>query len=70
MKFLVEGTDGSGRPWRHHGSLRGSGGMVAAAKLAVEKSYLALTDGETEYGKPGEGKCKGPYKITKMVLED
>jgi hypothetical protein len=45
------------------------GDYPMAARNAMSDSFKAITGGDTTYGRPGEGGCRGPYTITKLVLK-
>lgn len=68
--YEVAGHDGGGKTWSVKGELLATPGQFPTlVNTALGESFQKLTNGETEYGKPGEGECRGPYTITKMTLE-
>lgn len=41
----------------------------ATLQEAQRHGYIALTGGQTEYGKPGTGGCRGPYRFERLLVE-
>jgi hypothetical protein len=67
--YLVEGTDGSGAEWSVKGALSAVD-EERARKLAQQLAFQELTGGRATFGKPGDGGCRGPYKITKLEVKE
>jgi hypothetical protein len=68
--YEVSGHDGGGKTWIAKGQLLAPAGRVQAlVHAALGESFQKLTNGDTGYGKPGEGRCRGPYTVTKLVVE-
>lgn len=75
-KWTVEGTaghgaanDAEGQTWQTTGEMDiDSGNFLLALSAVMRLSFQQLTQGLAVYGKPGVG-CRGPYHITRYVLE-
>jgi hypothetical protein len=69
-RYEIAGSAHGGQTWTTSGEveLHQAGDFPAAPGLALENAFYKLTAGEAVYGQPGIG-CKGPYGITRMVIE-
>jgi hypothetical protein len=68
-KYTVSGN-GANNTWETSGSLRAEpADFPNLWNVALSETFLKLTNGEAVYGHPGEGGCRGPYKIKKFTLE-
>lgn len=70
-RYELVGTDGGGQAFTVSGELEVSSalGFAGAPGAAMSDAYQKLTGGKTEYGKPGQGSCRGPYSFRKLTLE-
>jgi hypothetical protein len=71
FSYELEGTDGAGTAFKVSGRFQANDGMSFQASIteAQRHAYEALTSGKTEYGKPGQGGCRGPYKFERILVE-
>jgi hypothetical protein len=72
MKYAyeVKGAAAHGQTWEAKGEVEGTpGGMLTVATSVMSASFDALTGGQAVYGRPGVG-CDGPYRITRMMIEE
>lgn len=69
-KFEVQGTAADGQSWTVSGTREtaNAGDFAFLPTEALKDVFLQLTQGRATYGNPGVN-CKGPYSITKMVIE-
>jgi hypothetical protein len=67
-KFECTGSGGGGVTFSVSGEFE-SRDFLSALIEAPKHVYQKLTSGNTEYGKPGEGGCKGPYQMERIVVE-
>lgn len=44
--------------------------MQDAVTASLRESYMTLTGGKTEFGKPGQGRCRGPYTVVELTLRN
>ena len=66
--YAITGTTGDGTTWHVQGSLQAHD-LDAAIEKGRRHAFIALTEGKAEFGKPGQGTCQGPYKITRLLVE-
>lgn len=71
VRYKLEGKDGAGKDFSVLGEIEvGSAlGFAGAPGAALSDAYLKLTGGRTEYGKPGEDGCRGPYTFERLSVE-
>ena len=67
-RFELCGTGAGDVPWTTRGEVDGT--FPDVPPLVIKESFLMLTQGRAEYGKPGQGGCRGPYHIKKMRIEE
>lgn len=70
-RYELGGLDGAGRQFKVDGTFD-QGDEESFQQTITEAqrhAYLAMTGGKTEYGKPGAGACRGPYKFQRIVVE-
>lgn len=71
-RYELAGLDGAGNELSVSGHFdQGDEAVSFQATLteAQRHAYLTLTGGQTEYGKPGAGACRGPYQFTRLLVE-
>ena len=73
FRYELGGTDGGGKAFAVSGHFD-QGDEVASFQATLAEAqrhaYLNLTaGGQTEYGKPGAGACRGPYKFERILVE-
>jgi hypothetical protein len=71
-RYELGGTGGDGKPFSVSGHFdQGDESVSFQATLteAQRHAYLNLTGGDTQYGKPGAGACRGPYKFERILVE-
>jgi len=68
--YSLEGTAADGQTWFASGVVTTEleGDFPNALEDAQRKAFHQLTQGKAVYGKPGVG-CRGPYRITKLIVE-
>ena len=71
FQWEIAGTARDGQTWKTKGLITTSSGNFDDALISYvrEESFRQLTHGKAVYGRPGEG-CSGPYKISKMLIEE
>lgn len=71
VRYELSGTDGGGEAFAVSGEIEvGTAlGFSGAPGAAMSDAYLKLTGGQTEYGKPGAGACRGPYTFRRLLIE-
>jgi hypothetical protein len=69
-RYEITGSAAGGQTWISTGEIetRAAGDFPTVPGLAMEQSFMKLTNGEAVYGLPGV-RCDGPYGITRMVIE-
>jgi hypothetical protein len=69
-RYEIAGSAQGGQTWVTVGEVEAyaPGDFPHMPGLALEQSFMKLTAGQAVYGSPGIG-CKGPYGITRMVIE-
>lgn len=68
FRYVATIEDGVGARYRVAGTVETHFvDFAEAANEALLSAYRRMTNGETTYGRPGEGGCKGPYKV--LILE-
>jgi len=70
LKYTVEGNGAGTLPFKAVGEVDGGSpvdpqALFAAAAAAFEQ----ITQGKATFGRPGEGGCRGPYRIHRFILE-
>jgi hypothetical protein len=65
--YTISGRAANGAPWQTEGTLECE--WHETFTLANTASFDQLTQGNARYGHPGQGSCRGPYKIEKAVIE-
>lgn len=74
-QYRVSGTAAKGQTWTAAGQLEpalwvpASGVWLELPRLVLGRAYEQLTAGKAVFGKPGLG-CQGPYRITKLEIEE
>jgi len=68
-RYTVEGTNGDASSYRTQGTFE-TPEFSKTFDMAMRASFLDLTQGRAEFGKPGQGGCRGPYKIRKIIIEE
>lgn len=70
INYTVDGNDANGSTFSVHGEVEGDSPVDRNLYwLAVSKAFEQLTQGRATFGRPGDGGCRGPYKIKRFVLE-
>ena len=72
VRYELGGTGGDGTKFIVSGHFDQGDEAVSFQETISEAqrhAYLNLTGGKTEYGKPGEGGCRGPYKFERIMVE-
>lgn len=71
FRYELAGIDGEGKAFTVSGEIEETRalGFAGAPGAALSDAFQKLTDGNAEYGKPGEGGCRGPYTFERIVLE-
>lgn len=65
-KYVVEGKAADGQSYTCEGTVEAP--FPEVFTVAMKAAFQQLTQGKAVYGKPGVG-CRGPYTITKVVIE-
>ena len=69
-RYEIEGRGGDGQRFTVHGLLDLASDKISDAVDAAHKcAFEKLTHNHAVYGHPGKGGCKGPYQVTKMMIE-
>jgi hypothetical protein len=70
-KYTVEGKEGGGETWRAQGFIetQNPGDFATVPQLAMRDSFMQLTEGKAEFGRPGVT-CRGPYMITMLQVQE
>lgn len=68
-RYICHGRDGDGKEWNSSGLLSAPG-FPEALEEAQKRTFMDLTQGLAVYGKPGEGGCNGPYRITGLHVHE
>lgn len=68
--YTVSGTAAENQTWETSGRIQTDleGGFPNMVQEAMRESFMQLTQGKAVFGNPGIG-CRGPYKITKLLVE-
>jgi hypothetical protein len=70
LQFTVVGSGAGDVPYTLMGTVEGESPVdPAAQRRACEAAFLQLTSGAATFGKPGQGGCRGPYKVARFALE-
>lgn len=72
FRYELTGIDGGGNAFTVVGELQEGptlSSFAAAPGAAMSDAYLRMTGGKAEYGKPGQGGCRGPYNFQKLTVE-
>ena len=72
FRYELGGTGGDGKAFAVSGHFDQGDevvGFQATLAEAQRHAYLKLTGGDTEYGKPGQGGCRGPYTFERILVE-
>ena len=71
FSYLVAGTDGAGNDYTIEGTVTSSFPLLSPElnDAVGRDSFLKLTQGKAVFGRPGEGGCRGPYKITRVEIK-
>lgn len=72
VHWELGGRDGAGQPFKVEGCFDQGDEAVSfqeTIKEAQRSAYIKLTGGATEYGKPGQGACRGPYRFELIHVE-
>jgi hypothetical protein len=69
-RYTIDGIAADGQTWSTRGSVAtdSPGAFPAIVEEAMQQSFLQLTQGKAQYGRPGVG-CRGPYRITRLLVE-
>jgi hypothetical protein len=69
--YKVEGTDGNRNPYTVEGTVTSSFPLLSPElnNEVGRDSFQKLTQGKAVFGRPGEGGCRGPYTIDRLVIE-
>ena len=71
LKYTVIGSAHVGGAYEVTGEIHADSPLDPEAhNAACVDSFRKLTSGKAVFGKPGQGGCRGPYKVSKLVLED
>ncbi|HEY7417409.1 MAG TPA: hypothetical protein VH593_19655 [Ktedonobacteraceae bacterium] len=68
--YEITGEAQGGQTWTATGTIyvNNPGQFVDVPDLSMKDAFMKLTSGRAVYGQPGKG-CRGPYQITKMLIE-
>jgi hypothetical protein len=67
--YRMTGTAAQGQTWETTGSIElRAGEFPDCAGVALQDSFLKLTDGKAVFGHPGLG-CSGPYQVTEFAVQ-
>jgi len=71
FRYELSGTGEGGKAFAVSGEIEetASLGFAGAPGAAMSDAYQKLTGGQTEYGHPGAGGCRGPYRFERIVVE-
>lgn len=69
FKWNIQGLDGNKNSWTTEGVIHTDGPLKVALEQAQKDSFNQLTGGKATYGQPGVAGCKGPYTITRVLVE-
>jgi len=70
IRYTVDGFDADSVLFSKTGVVEGANPVDRDLHWrAVAAAFEQLTQGRATFGKPGEGGCRGPYNITRFVLE-
>jgi hypothetical protein len=68
--YEIFGFGAGEQPWKTNGTIATMpGSLPDVFAQAMRETFQKLTQGKAEYGHPGVG-CSGPYRITRLVIED
>ena len=67
-QYTVSGKAAGGDTWATSGTVHCE--FSESFKASMRAAFEAVTDGRAEYGKPGQGGCKGPYSIKSVLIEE
>lgn len=70
-RYEITGAAADGQTWKTDGTLKtaGPGEFTETQMMAMKDSFAQLTQGKAVFGKPGVG-CRGPYRVTRMLIEE
>jgi len=70
-RYQIWGTAAKDQTWECRGNVKAEslGNFMAAISTSIGDAFQQLTQGRAVYGHPGVG-CNGPYRITRMVIEE
>lgn len=66
--YVVTGAAAGGQWWQVEGEIDAAS-LVSLPPAVMGEAFEQLTGGRAVYGYPGQG-CNGPYKITKLLIEE
>lgn len=71
FRYELSGTGEGGNAFSVSGEIEETHalGFAGAPGAAMSDAYQKLTGGQTEYGKPGVGGCRGPYRFERILME-
>jgi len=69
--YTINGTGADGETWTTNGWLDCEpGSFHLIFDKAMSQTFEKLTQGKAAYGHPGQGGCRGPYSVKKVVIEE
>ncbi len=69
LSYTVEGTGAGDAAFKVAGEIEGDSPIdPVAQETAMVRAFADLTGGAALFGHPGEGGCRGPYKVTRFEL--
>jgi hypothetical protein len=67
-RYTMQRTAADDQSWETETLVVSPADFGSIADLALRDTFQKLTNGKAVFGSPGVG-CKGPYTITKLVVE-
>ena len=68
-RYIIYEADGDGEQHELTGEVNADS-IQSAVNKAMAESFVKLTGGNAEFGKPGKGGCRGPYTILQLTLHN
>lgn len=70
LRYVVQGSGAGDAAYELTGEVEGTSPIDPEAHdRATRAAFHQLTSGKAVFGKPGEGGCHGPYKVSRLTLE-
>jgi hypothetical protein len=69
-RYEISGAGANDQTWTVRGRLFFPPGAITdAMNRAMLETFQALTQGRAVYGSPGNGGCRGPYRMQRFLIE-